>query len=958
MSADKSRISLCNGWLIQSSAQVKEDGSAVSSSTFSPVDWYPAVVPSTILAALVNNGVYPDPYFGTNLKDVQHEPFEVPWWYRTEFGLPDDCKGKNIRLHFDGINYRADVWLNGQKLADSKQMVGTYLSFEFDISDKVLFGRNNVLGVKVFPPTVDNLGITWYDWGPWPPDLNMGLWQSIYINASKCVEIKHPHVVTDLPLPDISPARITVSSDIVNHLGTSQSGTLRATIFPRNYPKESIVLEKKVKIAPMERIETSFTPDEFPQLKIENPRLWWPVNYGEQSLYELRLEFIANNEILDTEETSFGIREISSYLTKAPALPAAVKRFFSLLNRAKSVFASVNILLWKAVGIVLGAFKFDISDKYIGPIWLSEYPYISTGAQYWAPTVLAYLAPESIASYISMTISSSYTDKFEGNRVFEINGKRILIRGANWTDDLLLRSSRERYTQEIGYFKDMNLNAIRLEGNIAADLDYLLDLADEEGLLVFLGWHCGWEHGAFYNWNKNCPALVGSLYLKNMEKAPNNMDLAVAYSKDAILRYRNHASFIAWLVGSDMAAPEKVEKAQIKLFAEHDGTRPVISYAAGKGDKTTPAGDPGWIMGGPYWKFERPEYYYDMTKAFSAHGFNTEGGPNPYNIPPVESIKKMLPPDHWWPIDEYWLYHLARPQIAKADLSKMTKTIEYSYGKAISLEDYSAKAQLLQYETNRAMFESWGKNKYAATGILSWKGKSQWSSLQWQMYDVYLMPGGAYFGTKKGNEPLHVQYSYDNASIYVVNNYLKPYEGLEVDATVYTYDMRVAYHNSAKISVAPDGVKQAFTIPEISGLSEVYFLKLELKDSTEKIITSNFYWLTTKKSADMFAKLSELAKVNLEVSSSIEKDSSKYTVHIDLHNQSPYLAFAVAPKIARGSAKELVLPIIWEDSYFSLLPGESKTVTASFDEKSLNGEKTWLTVEGWNIIKTEFELKN
>jgi exo-1,4-beta-D-glucosaminidase len=318
----------------------------------------------------------------------------------------------------------------------------------------------------------------------------------------------------------------------------------------------------------------------------------------------------------------------------------------------------------------------------------------------------------------------------------------------------------------------------------------------------------------------------------------------------------------------------------------------------------------------------------------------------------------MLPPDHWWPIDEYWLYHLARPQIGKVDLGNMTRAIEYSYGNASNLEDYSRKAQLLQYETNRAMFEAWGRNKYNATGILSWKGKSQWSSLQWQMYDVYLMPGGAYFGTKKGNEPLHVQYSYDDASIYVVNATLETFMDLEVDATVYGFDMKEAYHSSAKITVAPDDAKQAFAIPGISGLSGVYFLKLDLKDSAGKTITSNFYWLTTEQNAGMFTKLNELPAVKLEVSSQVEKSDSAYTVHIDLRNQSPHLAFAITPRIARGSAKELVLPIIWEDSYFSLLPGESRAVTASFDEKHLNGEEPWLVVEGWNIVRTAFELRN
>jgi len=159
----------------------------------------------------------------------------------------------------------------------------------------------------------------------------------------------------------------------------------------------------------------------------------------------------------------------------------------------------------------------------------------------------------------------------------------------------MLRSSHDRYEAQVDYFKDMNLNAIRLEGNIAGDLDYLLDLFDEAGILVLLGWDCGWEHGTSYNWEKDCLIHGGSKY-----RISNNMDLALAYTRDQIQRYRNHPSFICWLVGSDFSVPTKLEKDEIELFDRYDGTRPVISYATGKGDKTTPAGDPGWRMNGPY----------------------------------------------------------------------------------------------------------------------------------------------------------------------------------------------------------------------------------------------------------------------------------------------------------------------------------------------------------------------
>ena len=195
------QLMLHNGWLIQSSAKVGADGAGISSTSYRPSDWYSATVPSTVVGALVENGTYRDPFFGMNLRQIPgttfpiganfvhtamdpSSPYAVPWWYRTTFRVPVTMRGRRITLHFDGINYRANIWLNGRRLADSAAVAGTFRRYEFDITPMARRGAPNAVAVEVFAPEPRDLGITWVDWNPTPPDKNMGLWGDAYVGSS------------------------------------------------------------------------------------------------------------------------------------------------------------------------------------------------------------------------------------------------------------------------------------------------------------------------------------------------------------------------------------------------------------------------------------------------------------------------------------------------------------------------------------------------------------------------------------------------------------------------------------------------------------------------------------------------------------------------------------------------------------------------------------------------------
>ena len=208
-------------WYIQSSANLTDNGKVISLPGYATKDWYPTSVPTTVLAALVANKVYPDPYYGNNYMELpgvrrwdkpEGNPFESSWWYRTEFDLPSDYAGKHVWLKFHSVNYRANLWVNGQKVADSTQMEGAYRLYSFDIAQYTKAGQKNCIALEIYPPRTFDLTISWVDWNPTPPDRGMGIWYDVTLSASGPVAIDHPFVKTKLNLPSTDQAKLSVIS--------------------------------------------------------------------------------------------------------------------------------------------------------------------------------------------------------------------------------------------------------------------------------------------------------------------------------------------------------------------------------------------------------------------------------------------------------------------------------------------------------------------------------------------------------------------------------------------------------------------------------------------------------------------------------------------------------------------------------------------------------------------------
>jgi exo-1,4-beta-D-glucosaminidase len=326
----------------------------------------------------------------------------------------------------------------------------------------------------------------------------------------------------------------------------------------------------------------------------------------------------------------------------------------------------------------------------------------------------------------------------------------------------------------------------------------------------------------------------------------------------------------------------------------------------------------------------------------------------------------MLPADHLWPIDAYWNFHAGGGNFKT--LQVFTEAINRRLGEASGAEDYARKAQLMAYEGQRAMFEAYARNKYLSTGVIQWMMNNAWPSMIWHLYDYYLRPGGGYFGTKKACEPLHIQYSYDDRSVVVVNGTYQQAKGLKASARLYNLDLAEKFSKEATLDAAADSSQGVFAIPTIEDLSRTYLLRLQLQDVQGVLLSSNVYWLSTQpetldeakanwymtpaKSFADFTGLAGLPKVKLNGAARLERGAGEWSIHVDLENPSNALAFFVHLKLIKGTGGEELLPILWQDNYISIWPGEKLALSARFEQAFPGSEAPAVEIEGWNVERT------
>jgi len=295
---------LKDSWAILSSEKTEATGEKISQVGFDVLGWYSAEMPSTVMAALVANNQYPDVFMGNNIDKIDTSIFRVPWWYRTEFNIDDTTK--TIELIFEGINYRANIWLNGKQIATSDSIYGAFRIFKVNVSKNILHGKN-ALAIEVYHHKTEEPSIGFVDWSPNPPDRNMGIWRPVKIRISDKMLLDNTFIVSKINKNNYTEAELQISTEAINN----SSETLNAVIKGRI---ENINFEKKITLKPNEKQFVIFTSNEFPQLKMKNPRLWWTYDLGTPEMYELVMNIGTWNDISYSKTTRFGIREVEDYI--------------------------------------------------------------------------------------------------------------------------------------------------------------------------------------------------------------------------------------------------------------------------------------------------------------------------------------------------------------------------------------------------------------------------------------------------------------------------------------------------------------------------------------------------------------------------------------------------------------------------------------------------------------------
>jgi exo-1,4-beta-D-glucosaminidase len=759
--------------------------------------------------------------------------------------LPASEKNKNVVLKLHGINYKAHVWLNGVLIADSSFIKGPFRIIELDITKEINYTGENVLALEILRPFDPNkhdgdLAIDYADWIHYPPDYNGGIINDVEILTYDQVGIRHPLVTTKFDLPSLAVAHLTVDAEVINYTDKEQDAEVKGKI------NSDIQFQQKIHLMPNEKKSVTFSPADYSQLNIKDPKIWWPWQYGKPELNRIEVSVIKNGKTSNVISENFGIRQITS----------------EFINNA--------------------------------------------------------------------------------SRKFIVNGKPIMLRGAAWSPDIFQRHSKKREEQELKLVRDMNMNIVRSEGKL--EDDHFYDLCDQYGLLVMTGWMCcgAWQY-------------------------PENWDAAerkVAMASDSSVMYwlRNKACVMVWLNGSDMPPRDSTVEADYLAIENYlKWPNPIVSTA--DASKSKVSGFSGVKMNGPY-DWVPPVYWEtDSNRHGGSWSFATEISPGP-SIMPYESLVKFIPKDSIGNTTSDWLYHCGTFQFSTTKI--FDSALAQRYGDPSSIHDYIAKSQLQNYEGHRAMMEAYGLNKYnTATGVVQWMLSNPWPSLIWHTYDYYLYPAGTYFGMKKSMEPLHVMYSYKTNEVAIINSFLQKFGGLNVKADVYDLKGALKYTKTITTNVDEDGIKRCFTIPPITGLSNVYFLRLSLKDAKQQTRSINWYWLSQKNDQlawknskwfytpqsgfTDFTSLKDLPLTTLSINHSTVKKENETTHTITITNTGRSVAFFVHVRALKEKNADDILPAIFSDNYISLAPGESRTIECSYENKDAGNATPYILTTAWNL---------
>lgn len=822
--ATQDEINLSGGnWRVQRASAVTASGEEISQGSFSPADWVVATVPGTVLTSYKNAGAIPNPNYADNLMQISESFFNSNFWYRDEFDVPDGFKRDRLFLNFDGINWKANVFLNGKKLG---RIEGAFIRGNFDVTDIVVPGKN-VVAVEIvknahigaikekYEKNTDFNGgilgadnptfhasIGW-DWISTIRGRNIGIWNDVYLTSTGKVTIQDPFVQAVLPLPDTTSATLTPEVIVKNHDAAPVKGILTGQI-------GDITFEQPVELAANEERTVTFDPSNFQQLQVKNPRLWWPKGYGEPNLYDANFTFKIGELVSDKEDFKVGIRQMT----------------FNENNNILSLF---------------------------------------------------------------------------------INGRRFIGRGGNWGfGESNLNYRGREYDIAVAYHADMNFTMMRNWVGQIGDKE-LYEACDRHGIMI-------WQ----------------DFWLANPADGPDPYypEMFIANAEDYVKRYRSHASIGIYCGRNEGFPPEQIDKALRRIVKEE---HPGLHYIPSSADEV--------VSGhGPYRALPVKEYFALKNGSDKFH--SERGMPNVMNY---ESLVRTFSPDALWPQNAQWGQHDYVMEGAQSCAS-FNEIIAKGFGEPKDAKEFADLAQWVNYDGYRGMFESRSLNR---KGLLLWMTHPAWPSMVWQTYDYYFEPTAAYFGCKKASEPLHIQWNPLTDEVEVVNYSAGSRKGLTAKAQLINMDGTVAWEKETAVDSEEDTTGKCIKLEFPANLSAAHYVKLTLSENGT-VVSDNFYLRGTEEGN--YQALRSLPKVKLQpVVETSKRGDGTWTGRVVIENTTQTPALLIRVNVLGAGDGDQILPMFYTDNYFSLLPGEKKTVDLRWKDVDSRGNTPKVVVSGFNV---------
>ena len=521
-----------------------------------------------------------------------------------------------------------------------------------------------------------------------------------------------------------------------------------------------------------------------------------------------------------------------------------------------------------------------------------------------------------------------------------VNGQKIFIKGGNWIiSDAMLRLSKERYDTEIRYHRDMNLNLIRIWGGSLIERPEFFEACDKYGMLVFQDfWMSGDCNGRWVD-----PMKAEDQWTRR--KYPDDHHLFLESAADMIKMIRNHASLAIWCGGNEITPPDDIlVPLRDKILPELDGTRWFVDYSNSDDMSRNVIGGNG---DGPYGIQKISTFWNTKT-----YPFNSEVGS--VGVGDMESLERFIPKQN-----------LIAPQFIapekrepKGPSEKADSVWDYHnyvgvgyedhilpYGKPSDVKDFAKKAQLVNYDQYRGLMEGFSSHMWEwYTGVIIWKTQNPWTSMRGQMYDYYLDPNACLFGLRSGSEPLHSMYNPEDGMVMVVNNGFEARRNLMLVIKSYDMDGKETDVMQVFCFMDPSSHKRIGSIKKaVDELSakKGSFLSMQILDENKKMLSNNLYWLADNKG--MYSGLNEL-KANPLTATAKQLKSGK--IEVILNNPANgQVSFFNRISLVDNKTKQRILPVFYDDNYFSILPGAEKRVI--IDYTPVNGTTAGLTLTNY-----------